>query len=121
MSNNDIQQLLKRLKELQLEEQKIISALEEALSSGTLRSPASPAVPSVVIEDNSPRSIKIGDRVRILNETRKSGLGLILGTNYNSDQDRLATVYDVVGKRIYFQTDNGQKTWRYAKNLHRIE
>jgi hypothetical protein len=121
MSDDKIHRLLQRLKELKIEEQQIISSLEEALFPGSLRSPTSVSVPSVVIEDNSPHPIKKGDRVRILNETRKSGLGLFLGANYNSDQDRLATVYDIVGKRIYFETDNGQRTWRYEKNLHRIE
>ena len=121
MSSNDVLVLVQRLKDLTIarqrineEEQRIISLLEEAL-------PATTSVPPPVVIADDPVVFSIDDRVRILNETRKSGLGLFLNRGYNSDKDRIATVTSVSGDRVWFITDNGEKTWRKAKNLHKIE
>ena len=121
MSSNNVLVLVQRLKDLTIarqrineEEQRIITLLEEAL-------PATTSVPPPVVIADDPVVYSKDDRVRILNETRKSGLGLFLNRGYNSDKDRIATVTSVSGDRVWFITDNGEKTWRKAKNLHKIE
>ena len=93
---SSISELLQRLADIQLEEQRIINQLITATQETT---------------DNVNRKIAVGSRVRIRNH--------ITGRRNKpvTDEDRIGTVTKITKSRILLTTDSGIKTWRIAKNL----
>lgn len=117
--SEEINLLLSRLKELRVEEDKIISEIDRLshLSSADttvdeLRV-VSPAPPSPKSPSNQSSKIVKGDRVRIMNYINTPSGRMI------TEKDWLGTVTSVAVliDRVYFVTDGGTKTHRAAKNL----
>jgi hypothetical protein len=118
MSSEDITELLNRLKNLQLEQARIISILETTVNNNNniLASPSSGTTTVVHRVPDEPNRYKKGDRVRINNKVIVSRLGLSLGRTI-TEADRLAIVKSVSGDKVRIVTDNGTETWRLTKNL----
>ena len=105
-----VDQLIRKLKEIKVQESKILDQLEEARSRETRRARQA----SIVTADPNP--FKKGDQVKILNKIRlpKSKQG-----RPATSDDRIAVVTDIKGDKVHFIIDNGTKTWRLHKNLQR--
>ena len=92
------------------EEQSIIDTIiEEATRPSSIRFLPSPP-PPVFVAIESPRGVRVGDRIRITNR-----LNHISGTP--SETDRLGTVIKVNRIRIGVRTDSGHVTSRIKANL----
>jgi hypothetical protein len=122
MTNDEVETLLTRLKELQLEQQHIVTLLEEAYRNKT--SNVAQVSPRSTVSTNSNSSNKkqpvrgfgIGDRVRITNKVRKQG-DQPVGPK---DRVGIVTSVNINNGRIYICTDNGTETWRLSHNLKHI-
>jgi hypothetical protein len=128
MSQDRIDELIQDLKGLQVREQIILTALEQAYHDRTNKtttqthtttrqnSPNRASVPDIVsaarATDPIP-SFKKGDRVVIINKVRPPR-----DRQINSG-DRTAVVSNVYKGRIEIKTTNGTYTWRAPKNLRR--
>jgi hypothetical protein len=128
MSDNNIKDLINRLKALRTEENEVILLLERAISTAHNKTEgnAVSAAKAVIIEDGpdpTPEpSFKKGDRVEITNLPVRKALGLGF-SRATTDQDRRALVTDITGERqerIWVFTDNKERTWRLAKNLRHL-
>ena len=105
MSNRTVDQLIQKLKEIRIQETKVLDQLEKARSQETHR-----ALQAPTINTNS-NIFKKGDEVNITNKIR-----LPKGRTVTSN-DHLAVVSNTRGDKVYFTTNNGTKTWRLYKNL----
>jgi hypothetical protein len=121
-----VEQLIGRLKALQIETARTIELLEIARSEENTRNqtqarstptvvtttnnrttPAAIATPvATLIEatDSTNEGYVVGDRVIITNATK-------------GNHDRRATVIRITNSRVCLRTDDNQHTWRAAKNL----
>ena len=105
MSNQTVDQLIQKLKEIRKQETKVLDQLEKARSQETHRALQAPTI------NTNPNIFKKGDEVNITNKIR-----LPKGRTVTSN-DRLAVVSNTRGDKVYFTTNNGTKTWRLYKNL----
>jgi hypothetical protein len=122
MSDDEITTLIQELKRIQLHEQRVLAALDEAYQRSTsvqgdttpLPSPSSTNTPAAIypfIPKYSP-----GDHVIITNKVRRP-LNRAVEIN-----DRKAVVLEVVSiSRINIRTYNGTVTWRAPKNIKHQE
>lgn len=107
-NNDDIKQLIKELKQLKIREAQLLARIEAAADDA-------PIVPNAATAEFAP-----GDRVRIRNQVNRP-------RNWPDDADwiqeeaQIATVSEIVNGRVFFNTDNGIRTWRLPQNLERIE
>ena len=130
MSQQEIQSLVDELKSLRVQsesirhkEDQVLQELHSLIITGNSVSTtnnansivtASPIVTARVI---SARDLQGGDRVRITNS-----ISNIIRGRDASELDRLCTVRRVTpARRVLVTTDSGVLTWRYSKNLSRIE
>ena len=68
-------------------------------------------------QEVSPCTLKIGDRVRILNQVKKPKNWDDAHHLWVQSEARRATVTQTSGEKIFFRTDNDIYTWRSAKNV----
>jgi hypothetical protein len=127
VTTTPVDQLIARLKALQLETSRTIELLELArgeesqrqLALEADRRPTTPTnrssigittpVATLIVEDSTiananDNDYRIGDRVTITNATK-------------GNHDRRATVTRVTNGRVCVRTNDNQKTWRAPKNL----
>jgi transcription antitermination factor NusG len=132
MTNDEVNDLIHRLKELQVEQRHVINLLEETYrnqsqnreNTSTTTSGNNQISPSstpdrscgTTSKRNENAAFKPGDRVKIINKVKKHSEGSI------DNNDRTATVTKVnkATKRVHIQTDNGFDTWRLEHNLKRL-
>ena len=99
MSEDDkIATLIKKLKELRVQETKVLRQLEQAYEQ----------------KGNRQQAYCVGDRVYITSRVKKPTSS---SDSWNSYDERRATVTKVVDEKVYIKTDNGTETWRDKKNL----
>lgn len=94
-----IDELVKQLEELQLQEALVIERIKRIREKE--QQSAKPERPN----------LDVGSRVRIINPTRRNITSPI------SVKDKFGTVTKVTDKRVFFTTDNGVNTRRDRKNL----
>jgi hypothetical protein len=115
MSTDEIEELIKALKQLQVEERRVIAALEEAHRRRQTETPANRISPTNIIglarATDPVQSFKKGDHVVIINKVRKPPSRLA------DSGDRTAIVVGVHTDRIDIKTTNDTYTWRAPKNL----
>ena len=109
MVETSIEQLIEKLRALQLETARTIELLELARGAEDRnqqrradRTPTAVATP--VSTDATNNNFNVGDRVIITNRVR-------------GNHDRRATVISVANNRVTFRTDDGHRTWRAPGNL----
>lgn len=104
-----VKALIDQLKDLKLQEQRVISELESINDrNGTGRAPTEVRFAP-------------GDRVVITNHVRKPAIWNWLRGDWDPEKERLAVVTKVTEKQVHLLTDNGSTTWRAPKNLRRFE
>ncbi len=124
---DDIDSLLQRLRELQLEQQTVIDAIEERLieqqakvrknkddnNHNPFPLTAKNYVHSTQAHREFDRRFPVGARIRITNKINNR-----FGRPTN-DKDRTGTVVstDLTTDRVYIITDNGHRTFRVSKNV----
>jgi hypothetical protein len=115
MSEDEIARLIQELKQLQVEERRVIAALEEAYrttQTETTKKRISPTnIIGLALSTDPVQVFKKGDHVVIVNKVRKPGNRLA------DSGDRTAIVIGVHTDRIDRKTTNGTVTWRAPKNL----
>jgi hypothetical protein len=115
MSEDEIENLIQELKNLQVQERRVIAALEEAYRTRQTGAPSNRISPTNSIglarATDQIQSFKKGDHVVIINKVRKPPSRLI------DSGDRTAVVVGVHTDRIDIITTNGTNTWRAPKNL----
>ena len=105
MAANEIDDIIRKLIELQVEENRLLNRLQHLRTENTKTG-------------RDPAWVK-GDRVRITNTVTARG-------DKANDGDRLATVRKFVANykngqtQVFVTTDNGLDTWRLEKNLRWI-
>lgn len=113
MSGEEIQQLIKQLKALDLEEEKrkvqrklLVARLEEITSPGGSQRRQS-------------RTFSPGDRVEVLNTVKRPQRAT---STWTFAKERLGTVteYNATTDQVWFRTDNGIETYRVSKNLKKL-
>jgi hypothetical protein len=102
--SEDLDALIKELKELRLKEAAVIERIEAVTRRGSER----------LVEKGA---YEAGDRIYINNNIRRP---LRASPNWSAASERRATVTDVKGDRVHFVTDNGTKTWREQKSVRAI-
>ena len=108
MREEEVDRLLRELRNLHLRTEQVLTELEELRR--VERAPE--FVPSR--QETQPRFVR-GDRVYIRNQIRH-----VPTTRRSNSGDRAATVERVIGERIEIRTANGYSTWRIARNLRPI-
>ena len=88
--DESIGELISRLKQVRLEEARIIDLIERRTRREAVT-----------------HTFRVGERVRITNGVRQG-------------QTATATVTRVGGERVSLRTDDGTNTWRHSKNLARL-
>jgi hypothetical protein len=113
MSDSEISKLLKELKQLKLQETRVLNALEDAHIRQTTTSPNRSLLspPPTTVEPGEADLFIPGDRVIITNKVRKP---LNRPTN---NGDRTGVVTTVQQNRVNLKTSNGTQTWRAPHNL----
>ena len=102
-----IDTLIEELQQLQVRETDLLQQLEAAY-----RQPdEAPATPG---SRRRPARCHVGDRVHITNHIRRP---VFAPASWTGFKERHATVTSVDGEKVFFETDNGTRTWRAAKNL----
>jgi hypothetical protein len=118
MVETTIEQLITRLRELQIETARTIELLEATRNEEIQRrqveadrTPVAVATPVTPVASINTRTInlitvnyQVGDKVIITNATR-------------GNHDKRATVTRTTGSRVYLRTNDNQVTWRHYKNL----
>jgi len=112
MSEDSVDQLIRELEGLRVQEQAILRRLVAARARET-RNPETRR--SHTRDGTQVAGFRIGDRVRITNEVRSP-----IGRRVNS-RDRTGTVTKITRKRVFIQTDNGGSMNRAPTNLQVIE
>lgn len=132
MSDHNIADLIRRLRDLRTEEDRLISLVESAILHPDNNNVVQvfPTTPPAAGNDTLPVVIPIegayeaavnyreGDRVIIINLPSRRSFG-IGPSRTAAERDRRAVVTHVSGDRVYLRTDNNQTTWRLAKNIRR--
>ena len=108
MAGRELDELIERLRFLQLEQASVIARIE------VLNSTPTNTVPKERIN-----GIAEGDRVRIKNKVRKPATWSS-AVVWTEAKERLATVTRVTRDQVHFVTDNGTRTWRAPNNLTRL-
>jgi hypothetical protein len=115
MSEDEIARLIQELKHLQVEERRVIAALEEAYRTTQVESSKKRILPTNIIglarSTDPVLSFKKGDHVVIINKVRKPANRVI------NSGDRTVVVVGVQVDRVDIKTTNGTLTWRAPKNL----
>jgi hypothetical protein len=124
MSNTRIAELIRKLKDIRLQEAQIINEIENDLINNsddpnTVLSTATPTTTS----PNTNNVFLPGDRVLITNKINKKlkSRKSVTAASASTNQDRLATVVSVAGDRVHLLTDSGTSTWRIPKNITLIQ
>jgi hypothetical protein len=122
MVETSIEELILRLRELQVETARTVELLELARGEETRRrqaetdralvAVATPVTPvnatsniaSVLVQGNNSDNYQAGDKIVITNATR-------------GNHDKRGTVTRISGNRVYIRTNDNQHTWRYHKNI----
>lgn len=103
-----IQDLFKQLKQVRIQEARIIEQIERKSAKDERAKQAERARASTFNNsDHLPIDYQIGDRVRITNNVR-------------DDQTKTATITKVNPIQIGIVTDDGSHTWRVRKNLEKL-
>jgi hypothetical protein len=110
MSDLSVSDLIKKLQDIRIEEDKIIQLLERALLADIDIKTSTDDVARIEDAPDTVRTFKKKDRVFITNLPARKTLALGF-TRATTDQDRTATVVDLSGDRIYVITDNKDRTW----------
>lgn len=115
MRNDDqIDTLINELKRLQVRETSLLRQLEDAHRQRD----AAQADDGARDNGNATRQqagrYQVGDRVYVTNRIRKP---VFAPASWTGFKERHATVTSVDGEKVFFETDNGTRTWRVAKNL----
>jgi hypothetical protein len=116
MSDDEVARLIQELKQLQVQERRVIAALEEAhRTRQTETTPTNRISTTNIIglarATDPIQYFSIGDHVVIINKVRKPNNRLI------DSGDRTEIVVGVHTDRIDIKTTNGTLTWRAPKNL----
>jgi hypothetical protein len=110
MSNESVDDLIRQLEALRIQEvsvlQRLVTARERETRARTRSSQGTR--PTAYPEGEA---FRIGDRVQITNRIRVP-FGRTVTIN-----DRRATVTSITPTRVYFLTNNGNSTWRARTNL----
>lgn len=103
--SEDLQSLIRKLKQLQAEEDKLIRRIEQFQRTNNTAPP--------------PRrlSFSTGDRVYITNKISKPASWTTVWDGHTVLASRPAVVKRVVGARVYIRTDNGIDTCRRKEYL----
>jgi hypothetical protein len=102
----DVQQLIKQLKELQIQEASLIERIEAA-------SARTPRRETYKLRD----SFKIGDHIFVSNRIRRP---IRAPRTWTAEKERRGIVFDIKGRQVHFETENGTHTWRDSNNLRLI-
>ena len=105
MKTKSVDELIKKLLELQLVETSLLRQLEEARRIKTGRA---------ILPHPDLNLIIFGDRVKITNRVCNPKGGQV------TKWDMLATVIRLDEGKVYFTTGNGTDTWRLPKNLEHL-
>ena len=111
MSNESVDDLIRQLETLRLQQERVTQRLVVARAREARNDNYTRA------RDNRARNdiFAVGGRVRILNRVRvTTGLAV-------TDNDRRATITRITPTRIYFRTVNGNETWRARSNLRLVQ
>jgi hypothetical protein len=119
MSDDEVAKLIQELKQLQVQERRVIAALQEAhqirQTGTTTTAPTNQISPTNIIglarATDPVQVFEEGDHVVIINKVRKPNNRPI------DSGDRTAIVVGVHTDRIDIRTTNGTLTWRAPKNL----
>ena len=113
MKNHTVDDLITQLQNIRIEEAAILEQLKAARVQEL--QDRKPVYPRRTVDGTrktvDPNPFKSGDRVKITNKVRLPRGRAI------TPEDRLATVNNVEGDKVYFTTDNDTTTWRLHHNL----
>ncbi len=102
----DIQDIIKKIKALDIEESDRKKKREKLLED--LESVATGGAPT------PRRELQIGDRVKITSKVNRPARA---DTQWNRAKERRATIRRVEDDRVFLDKDNGTKTWRLKKHF----
>jgi hypothetical protein len=112
MQDEQVEDLIRELKSLNLRRNEIFAELEAAYTGcdgeEVTRRPASGSVAN---------GINKGDRIRIRNKVKKPAAWT---RPWDKEKERTATVTRVTATQVHYITDNGVETWRAPNNVERV-
>ena len=116
MVNEDIEDLIKQLKELQLQQDVIIARIAKAKEQSTKREPHTKQKPWYPANSTE---WAVGDKVKITNKVT------VPGFRKPTEEDAVARITKIIATpyetRVHFTTISGLKRWRIDSNLSWIE
>jgi hypothetical protein len=112
--NNDIDELIRELRELRVRTAHVINRLEAARNRNRATGAAETTPPLPL------RVFAVGDRVQIDNEIRQPK-NWPNNIRWDPFAARKATVTKVTGDRVHFVDDTGNRTWRLPSNLSHLQ
>jgi hypothetical protein len=119
MPNDEIEILIEELKELHLQERRILASIEQAyrLSSTTTSTnlPSNSTPQTTTKQSNTASAFKKGDHIIIVNKVR------LPNNRPVQTGDRTSVVTGQSRDRIDFVTTNGTVTWRAPKNIRLLK
>ena len=114
--NPQVSDLVARLRRLQLEQQEVLRALDQALQDDHRTSGDSSARPQPIrIAPEGRIGFVVGDSVFITNRIRHVPI-----RRTPSLRDRAAIITSMNGARIQLRTYNGYDTWRLISNIRHL-
>ena len=114
--NAQVAELVSRLRRLQLEQQEVLLALNQAIQQANqTQERRDTAVPPDHIPPEDRPGFVVGDSVYITNRLRHIPLRRL-----PTLRDRAAIITSMSGTRIYLRTYNGYDTWRIISNIRKL-
>jgi hypothetical protein len=110
MNNESIEELIRQLQELRVQESKVIEKITAATRQQQIE-------PDVAERYQKTDTYSVGDKVVVNNRVTRP---LRAPADWTVFKECRGTVTDVRNDKVFFVTENGTKTWRSKRNLSLI-
>ena len=112
MQDEQVEDLIRELKSLNLRRNEIFAQLEAAYTGHDSEEEARRS-----IGGSSANGFKKGDRIRIRNKVKRPAAWT---RPWDKEKEKTATVTRVTATQVHYITDNGVETWRAPNNVERV-